>query len=439
MLKVGLAKQCINPPLKSVMAGFAARNGVAQSVHDDLYVRALVIDNGHTSVFLLSLEVIALSSDFVRNIRCALQENTGIPPQNILCAATHTHCGPVTVKAFFNSDEDIDQAYGDFLKDQAIKTAAQAWHERSPAHIGIGSTKVTELGVNRCSADGKPVDEEVGILEIVNEGEHIRGMLINYGCHPTVLGPNTLQITGDFPAFALNMIEQQCGKDCLALFLNGPQGNIGPGHSSAKSAIGIIDPARTFSRAEAIGKILAHKVLEAIPEINLANNPVLDGKIVVVQLPPKRYPPVKQIETQLHEVKSKLEKIKNNTVKLNEKLPANLEQLRLQILYKTIELYYAYESEHLSTIEVEIQAIRIGPCAFLALPAEVFTEIGMEIKKRSPLKTYVVALANGYIGYLPNRQAYVTGGYECVASGLAPEAADHIIERSLELLHSFSS
>jgi hypothetical protein len=89
-------------------------------------------------------------------------------------------------------------------------------------------------------------------------------------------------------------------------------------------------------------------------------------------------------------------------------------------------------------IEIVLQAIRIGELGIAAIPCEVFVEIGLELKKRSPLKpTFTIELANGYAGYLPTEAQHALGGYEtwrARSSFLEEKAAGKIQDKVLELL-----
>jgi hypothetical protein len=65
------------------------------------------------------------------------------------------------------------------------------------------------------------------------------------------------------------------------------------------------------------------------------------------------------------------------------------------------------------TLEVLLQAFRIGDLAIATFPFEVFAEIGLEIKERSPFaQTFTTSLANGSEGYLPTKRQHAFGGYE---------------------------
>jgi len=95
-------------------------------------------------------------------------------------------------------------------------------------------------------------------------------------------------------------------------------------------------------------------------------------------------------------------------------------------------------------VPVEVQAIQIGPAVFLSNPAEYFCSMGLEIKERSPFpSTYVVELANGGVGYVPNSEAFeeTGGGYETVLStysNLATDAGQQIVEASVALANELN-
>ncbi len=115
--------------------------------------------------------------------------------------------------------------------------------------------------------------------------------------------------------------------------------------------------------------------------------------------------------------------------------------------YKTMPDIYARETlklaEYPDTVKLKLQAIRIGDLGIVAIPAEVFTEIGLEIKRRSPLKpTFTIALANGWNGYLPTPQQHELAGYEtwrARSSYLEVDASPKIVEVVLKLLNEVAN
>src|SRR5215204_360409 len=161
MFTAGFSKACISPPVGAPLAGFAARRGVAQGIHDDLFARALVLGNQAAAFAFVSVDVLALPAGFVGRVRAVISERTGIQPEAVMIAATHTHAGPVTITTFFNPDESLDATYMNRLAGAIVESVETAWDNRFPARVGVGAGRVTGIGVNRRTPDKLPIDEEI--------------------------------------------------------------------------------------------------------------------------------------------------------------------------------------------------------------------------------------------------------------------------------------
>lgn len=429
-MTAGFGKVCISPPDGAPLAGFAAREEVSEGIHDDLFARALVLANEDAAIALVSVDVLALPGDFIGRVREMIRASTGLNPNSIMIASTHTHAGPVTITTFFNPEESVNSAYMDFLARAIEESVVSAWRGRFPARVGVGVGRVEGIGVNRRSPDQRPIDEEIGIIKVEDEGERVRAVFVNYACHPTVLGSNNLLVTGDFPNFAVERIEGSICPDGFAMFVNGTQGNISMGHSSELSAIGVITPGRTFERAAELGHLLADATLAALPDIATDGAPTLDARSIRVNLPLKNYPPLEETSKALREADEQLTSLSADGVPLEQLMRAKTNRL-----YASITNFYAREALALPDgyLPIELQALRIGETAFVAIPAEVFVEIGLKLKSVAPHKTFVVGIANGYIAYLPTREAYEVGGYEVVSSMCAAEAEEKLIKKAIEL------
>lgn len=431
MLRAGFSKICISPPIGAPLAGFAARHEVSKGIHDDLYARALVLENAESAVAIVSVDVLALSSEFIKRVRNAIQASTGLSPDSVMIASTHTHAGPVTISTFFNPHESVDSHYMDKLAESIQESVSTAWRLRFPARVGVGVGYVEGVGVNRRSSDQKPIDEQIGIIKVTDEDANTRCVLINYSCHPTVLGPDNLQVTGDFPAFAVKEIESALGDGGFAMFVNGTQGNISMGHSSELSAIGIITPGRTFARAAELGHLLSVATQATLPSIQVDDNPTLKTLAIPVALPIKKYPTVDETLRSLHEAEANLTALISN----NGDNTDQVRRARSEQLYASINNFYARETVVFADgmLPIELQGIRINDAIFVAVPAEVFVEIGLSIKEKASCPTFLVGIANGYIGYLPTTAAHEVGGYEVVSSKCRPEAEGILIDNVLRL------
>lgn len=412
------------------LAGFAAREGVSAGIHDDLFARSLVLSDEMSVVVFVSVDLLALPSEFVKRVRESIQRETGISSTAVMIASTHTHAGPVTITTFFNPEESVNAGYLNFLAECIEQSVSNAWRTLIGVKVGVGVAHVHGVGVNRRSADQRPIDEQVGIIKVDDLNGHTRAVLINYSCHPTVLGPDNLLVTGDFPNFAVEQLEKSIGGDGFAMFVNGTQGNISMGHSSELSAIGVITPGRTFERAAELGHLLAEATLEALPDIATSDAPALSSLTIPVNLPLKNYPPLEQAIKSLQDADELLAKLTTEGAPSDQIMPA-----KTQRLYASITNFYAGEALALPDghLPIELQGFRVGDAAFIAVPGEVFVEIGLTIKRRLPHLTFIVGIANGYIGYMPTREAYATGGYEVVSSKCQPGAADVLVDNVAQL------
>jgi hypothetical protein len=430
MLSAGVHKICISPPVGAPLAGFAARLGVAEGVHDDLFARALVLSNGDAAIAFVSVDVLALPQRFIDDVRAEINVRTGIRPETVMIASTHTHAGPVTISTFFNPDESLDAAYMGRLAEAIVESVAAAWRERFPARVGVGAGRVTGIGVNRRTPDKLPIDEEVGIVKIEDATGRARAVLMNHACHPTVLGPDNLLVTGDFPAFAVEKVEAALGTDGFAMFTNSTQGNISMGHSSELSAIGVITPGRTFERAAELGQRLGDAALAALPEIATDADPQLSALSQSVELPLKALPSVAEAARDLREADARLAALNGHHESAEE-----LNRAKSVRLYASITDFYARETDNLpdGRLPIDLQGLRINGAAFIAVPAEVFVEIGLRVKQLASHRTFIVGIANGYIGYLTTAAAHAAGGYEVVSSKVAPTAEGVLVEKMLEL------
>ncbi len=422
-LLIGTASQRITPAPGCQLAGFDARKGTATSVHDQLYSRTIVLDDGATQIALVSLEVIGVSRDLARRIRAEVTQRTGIPSANVIIAATHTHCGPVTFNHFFNPGQVLDENY---LAQLVIRTAASvelAFMSRSKRRLRTGFAEVHGIAVNRRTADGLPTDPSAGVLLVEELDGTPTAVVINFACHPTVLGPNTLAITGDFPYYTGQQLRSRLGQ-VETLFFNGAEGDISIGHRSDLSAVGVIAPFRTFAKAEELGSRLADAVIAGFQQLSLANG-VLAVASRTVPLPLKTYPPLAAMRSRREQAIA----------------DASTLEARQCSLYSRIEEYYAglYEAQpgpEPKTLPAELIAIRIGDTAMISFPGEVFIEIALEIRRRSPFPTTMfLGLANDYIGYIPTADATASAGYEVVAARVAAEAAAILTDGCVELLH----
>src|SRR5689334_21184492 len=187
-LKAGAARVCITPPVGVDLAGYSGRAGGSTGVHDELYGKALVLDDGSTRLAVVTLDLIGLDADAVGQVRSLVAEQTGIPAANVLIAASHTHSGPMPAVAenpylrlgAYGWAPDADWTRT-LLKSLAGAVTA-AWHARRPAKLGVGRGELSDLAYNRRHFvdGGTPIDPDVAVLLVTEEGGRPLAVLYNY-------------------------------------------------------------------------------------------------------------------------------------------------------------------------------------------------------------------------------------------------------------------
>ena len=102
--------------------------------------------------------------------------------------------------------------------------------------------------------------------------------------------------------------------------------------------------------------------------------------------------------------------------------------------YKIMDLQW----RNTNALALTVQVFAFGSdTAIVGLPGEIFSELGLAIKKQSPFRnTIIVELANDSIGYVPTRQAFAEGSYEVVNSRVAPGGGEMLVQAAVRLLKS---
>lgn len=433
-MQIGVASQVITPPLGSQMAGFDARKGVSDGVHDDLHAHAMILESGETRIALVSIEVIAVSADFSRRVRSRIETSIGIPAGHILLSATHTHCGPVTLHHFFNQGQSLDEEYLEHMAHAVVAAVEAAWRSRKPRQLRTGLAPCDGIAINRRTNDGTPVDPFAGVLLVEELDGTAVAVAVNYACHTTVLGPDTLKITQDFPFFTLERLRQQLGANVKAFYFNGAEGDLSVGHKSDLSAVGVVDSFRTFATAQRLGERLADSVLLSLRSLQL-QPASLEVQVAEVNLPLKTYPPVEAMSAAREQALRDLEAM-DPPAKEQPIFPAFL-RAKQKYLFARIEEYYArlYAESHYpepKQLPVEVIVLRIGNLGIVSLPGEIFVQLALNVRARSPLQqTLFFGLTNDYIGYLPDMKADPQAGYEVVAARVPGEAME-ILESAID-------
>lgn len=422
MIKCGTVELQITPPLGLSIPGyFEDRRSVG--IKDELYVKALVLDDGNTVVAIIVIDAVAIHQQDVIAIRERVRSQTGILWENIMVSATHIHTGPPVASTFKCIR---DEEYVSILIKKSADAAVIAFKKMKPVKIGFNVGREESISFNRrfFMKDGSvrtnpgvnnplidkptgPIDPDVCVMRIDDEQGKPQAFVTNFACHPDVVGGN--EYSGDYPGELSNTLKKVYGQDIVSLFITGTCGNINHIDVTNKTFIG-------QDYYIKMGRVLAGEVIKTIEKIETSDN---------------------------IKIKASLTCFKASTRELSEEMIKKAEDLMKLENADPIEKIFAeeifvYLKKREKTLDVEVQAIKVGDLAIVGLPGEIFVEWGLKLKKSSPFKFNMLnTLANARCGYLPTLEAFSQGGYEPKTTRinqLVPEAVITMVNTVEELL-----
>ncbi len=391
-LLAGASTVNITPALPVPLSGYAGRAQPSTGVHDSIFARAFVFDDGRTQACLIQADLIGFSFDFADEINQEVEKRTGIPKQNCFLVAAHNHGAPST-RAYGETATENLALYLVDLKSKLVGVAVQAWGSRVPVKTGYNEG-TCRMNINRRARHSEggiwlgrnpdgPCDHTVGVLRLDNMRDETIGLLVNWPCHATVNGQENSLVTGDWPGSTVRYLEKNFKGGITIGVFAGASGDINP----------IYGPHKNFGEMDAIGLVLG----EEVAKITSGISPRQGGKLAV--LSQELTVPGKQ--------RSTARIMPNETI-----LPGDSVKLRLSVL-------------------------KIGTLALVGISGELMTEIGMQIKEASPFRqTQVITHCNGNSGYLCTDAAYREGGYEPMVSRTMPGIGKIIVDHTIKMLNS---
>ena len=472
-LLAGAARSTINPPLGIRTMGFSSRVGFVESIANDLTATILVLASTQTTVAIVALDICLLPISRADQLRQRIGEAIGTPASNVLVNFSHTHSAP----AFPGwqpeppDQRDLQEAYWQRLLTQTVESAARAKASLQPARVAPG-WGACDIGINRRELgpdglvflgevpDGE-TDQAVGVIRVDDLDGHAIATLCSLGCHTVVVGPRDQAASPDFPGPARAVVEQTLGG--LALFLQACGGDVMPvggmGYetdcSDANERIGtmlggeVVKVAAglrthvTKGERTALGSVSSISLWPWVPVEDEGQQASLAARSKRIYLDFIDLPTLEDAQGILDEKRQLLE-VALTTGDERQIAPATRFVTWAEALVDACET-------NQRTIDFEVQALRIGDIALVALSAEVFSGTGKEIKARSPIPyTNVLGYSNGCVMYLPRAQDYPPGGWDVhvrykipdmlfqnylVPVAFHPSSEQKVVATALELLH----
>jgi hypothetical protein len=464
---------------RSFRAGVGRREitvrGPKARIHDPLYAKALVLDDGRTRAAIVALDAVAIGmigdvrDSFLPRLRRRIETKLGIPAGNVLVNASHTHppgrllCGDA---------EQLERTFA------AVRQAARSL---APARVGSGVGREDRFIINRtlrlkngrhwtlrhanpCPPDEAvaalgPVDPDIGLLRLDRLDGRPLAVVYNFACHPLIGVPHG-RVTANYPGFASKVIEETLGHGALALFLQGAGGDV--------TEVLYKDVNRPRD-AEPLGTMLGLSTLRAWRRIR-TRDADLNAITATIDLPRRTDIP-RRVRALQREQAALLASLRFTSLNfraflplhlryaLNPDFPADYAYRYLQAQKIGSDELEAMDAENRAnlakylaniramerlariqddletlahhqainrragkpTIRAEVLGLRIGDCVLITSPAEVLVRVGLNLKRASPYRhTFVAAFSNGYLHYGPPAADYAKGGYEVTECLLGP-------------------
>ncbi|WP_127581513.1 neutral/alkaline non-lysosomal ceramidase N-terminal domain-containing protein [Paenibacillus koleovorans] len=264
-MKFGMARDLITPDIAMTMSGYGSFYGnTYQGVHDDLYVKALWMNDGKQSVLLITLDLLFHDTELTRSIQQYAQERYSIAPDNVILSYTHTHSGPAVRGYDLGQHSDYYEA---FLLERIKSCINRVFHNTFSGTLSYGSVE-GEWNINRrLKVDGqfenRPnpegiTDNTVHMLKITDEAGQPRGVLLNYACHPVTIR-DTPYLSTDFPGRIGQLLEARLF-GLTSLFFQGAGGNSRPMVTASHGDFITC----TFDEIDAMSTVMANKIAHAL-------------------------------------------------------------------------------------------------------------------------------------------------------------------------------
>jgi neutral ceramidase len=422
MLHAGVSCLDITPPLGTKMRGYFEER-TASTVHDPLQVRSFAFENDGAGVAVAVCDLIGGDRRYLDQTKARISETTGLPPEQVLICCTHTHTGPQTG----------DDAYTEWLWQRLADGVRIAWQAREPAQVGWARTTEERLVFNRryrmkdgsvqtnpgvgnpeVVAPAGPTDPEVGVLALQRATGQPLGLLANYALHYIGIPDDFTALSADYYGFFATLVQRLRGASFVAALSNGASGDI--------NNVNVIGATRArndhYQHCERAAALIAAHALWAWNEAEFSAELPLAGALAEITLSPR--PPATEADlAQAQEIEDRL--AAGQKVLMGERSF----QRRVR----------RFEAEPPVARQTLVQALRVGDLALVGAPGELFVELGLEIKRRSPFaQTMVLELANDSIGYIPTARAFDEGAYEPNSSSYEPGFGEQIVDAAVGLL-----
>lgn len=449
VFRAGAAASNITPPLGELIVGGWAPIP-ATNIHDELYARCLILDDGKKQLGFVICDNVGIPREVFDTARQLIEDETDLDPAHLLMSSTHTHSA--TTARGENKVAVMEKLtdYQRFLARRIADGVRRALSNMQPARIAWGAAEepselfnrrwfvtdpelrtnpfggVDEVRMNPPRRNpalvrpAGPIDPEISFISVQSTEGRPLALLANYSLH-YVGGVNKGDVSADYFGYFANMIEERFGAEdqdppFVGMLTNGTSGDVNNINFAGQSP-----RVAQYQKMQMVAEKVTHRVIEAHATLEWHDWVPLDSATTDVTL----------------QVRQPTEEMRQHFAELEQR-PQQERHVREEIYAERVRRI----DEGPDEVTVPLQVLRIGSLAVHAMPFEVFTEIGLELKDRSPFEdAFTIELANGSYGYLPTPEQHKLGGYETWlgTNYVQLDASDILIEQLLYLSQNLIS
>ena len=431
-LQVGFARVNITPPLGCNMIGYF-RKRFGAGVHDELEANAVAFACGESKAVVIAVDHLGVDMSILTMLRHLIADNTGLSPDAVYIHCTHTHTGPLVDAS---SDLWQDKEYYPVFCRKVADAATLALQDLQPAQMGFaeseakgiafirryrmkdGSTQ-TNPGKNNPDVLGPmgEVDERVCVLRFKRENDNV--VVASFGCHPDTVGSN--KYSADWLGFVRRYTEQSI-PGCKCVALTAFQGDVN--HVDLNRPDWYTPESKTTQQASRLGHVITGSILQVYDKVHFVD--VDSVRYLVKELEAATNRPKPEDLPEAHRIVELYNAGEKSQIpgKDMEKNTVITEALRM----------VRWENGP-DTVMLPVSGIAVGNIAFLGLPGEPFTQIGLELKNAEGWDMVIhTCNTNGKQGYIPTRDAFGGGSYEDRASNFKAGIGEQFATAGKEVL-----
>ena len=412
LLKAGFGASCITPPLPCRLDGYVRRQSLSRQVSTQLWARSIVLDDGEARVGWVTCELLEVDRSLVADIRAAVEATGPLAGRDLLVSATHTHAGPDLYRDWDDDDlghRDARAVYRGFLPLAVASSLVSAVQDLSPAALAWTEEAVDGVAADRRSATARP--QRLSVLSATADG-HLKGLVVIFPCHGTVLGPSNLAVSGDIVGACTQALEASTGATGRCAWAQGAAGDIST-RSTRRS--------RAQPEVERLGSLVAAAAQRALGRAcPVAPEPSIRLGRAVVPLPHRSAEQFVAFDAVGPSARADEDR---SEAALAEEAAAA----------RNLRRDGSRQPEH----DAEVAVLRIGEVTICFVPGEPFNSIERAVVEKTGLNELrVVGYSNGAPGYIFGPDEDRDGGYEVMSSPLTGEAGPRIVAACTKLVLS---